>query len=165
MRSGLRPDEKDPDVYTPERVARLTAALKELPQVEAALKRLPTTLVHNDTNPRNTCFKQGNFCLYDWELATQHVPVYDVVELLCFLFDQDRYGQRQEYFAYYQEQLAQHSDAYANPDTFREAVRVAAICFGVHRLGLYMMAHGLSPYPFIPRVADSYFDLLAEYGG
>ena len=34
--------------------------------------------------------------------------------------------------------------------------------FGLHRLGMYLMAHALSPYPYLPRVVASYFDTLAQ---
>ena len=50
----------------------------------------PKTLVHNDFNPRNCCLRLAHdeesksLCVYDWELATIHVPQVDVAEFLIF---------------------------------------------------------------------------------
>ncbi len=46
---------------------------------------LPHTLVHNDLNPRNACFRDdGRALVYDWELAMVDLPQRDLVELLTF---------------------------------------------------------------------------------
>ena len=128
---------------------------------------MPKTLVHNDLNPRNTCFKRRadgrlQFCAYDWELATYHVPQYDVVELLCFVLDADRYHLRAGYLEYYRQCLHARTGRFADPAAFRTGFDLAALDFGLHRLGLYLMAHTVSPYPFLPRVVDSYFDTLTQ---
>ncbi len=89
-----------PDLYTSERVVFLRRAVAQLSAYQAERQAMPTTLVHNDiTNPRNACFKGAQFCLYDWELATFHLPQYDVVEFLCFVLDQDRYARRAQYLS------------------------------------------------------------------
>ena len=50
----------------------------------------PKTLIHHDFNPRNACLRLSrdtgsrSLCLYDWELATIHVPQIDVAEFLLF---------------------------------------------------------------------------------
>lgn len=46
---------------------------------------LPRTLVHDDFNQRNACFRpDGTPLVYDWELALVDVPQRDLVELLTF---------------------------------------------------------------------------------
>ena len=46
---------------------------------------LPKTLIHNDFNPRNIAVrKNGEICIYDWELAVVDIPHRDIVELLSF---------------------------------------------------------------------------------
>ena len=151
-----------PELYSAQRVALLTRAIAAIPQYQAELQAMPATLVHNDLNPRNTCFKDTQFCAYDWELATFHVPQYDVVELLCFVLDRDRYARRGAYLEYYREQLHRHVPIFSDRAAFARGFQLAALDFGLHRLGLYSMAHGVSPYPFLPRVIDSYFDTIEK---
>ncbi len=156
--------EKLPHLYDANRVARLGEIILTIPDYWLELERMSKTLVHNDLNPRNTCFKSANgaptFCAYDWELATCHVPQYDVVELLCFVLDADRYAMRGAYLEFYRCALHEHTGLFANERAFRRGAELAAYDFGLHRLGMYLMAHALSPYPFLPRVVDSYFDML-----
>lgn len=159
--------EKFPELYHPNRVAWLRETIQAIPDYWPELERMPKTLVHNDLNPRNTCFKTVGhslaFCVYDWELATYHVPQYDVVELLCFVLDADRYSLRGEYLEFYRRALHQRTGAYADKPLFQRGFELAAFDFGLHRLGMYMMAHAVSPYPFLPRVVDSYFNTLAQF--
>jgi hypothetical protein len=157
-----------PDLYSPSRVGLLRQALADLPQHAATLASEPQTLIHNDLNPRNTCFRrtpsgQLQFVAYDWELATYNVPHYDVAELLCFVLDADRYALRGTYLEYYRQQLHQLTGAYADAEAFRHTFGVATLNFGLHRLGMYLMAHAVSPYPFLPRVVNSFFDTLEEF--
>ncbi|MGB2969558.1 MAG: phosphotransferase [Candidatus Nanopelagicales bacterium] len=45
----------------------------------------PHTLVHDDFNPRNACFRRvGRPVIYDWELAMWGVPQRDLVEMMMF---------------------------------------------------------------------------------
>ena len=151
-----------PERYSTQRVNLLTRAIAAIPRYQAELQAMPTTLVHNDLNPRNACFKETRFCVYDWELATFHVPQYDVVELLCFVLDHDRYALRAGYLEYYREQLHRHVPIFADRAAFNRGFQLAALDFGLHRLGLYAMAHAVSPYPFLPRVINSYFDTIEQ---
>ena len=151
-----------PDLYTPARRQLLTQAIREIPANWATLSTLPKTLVHNDLNPRNTCFRPGpdgqpQLVAYDWELATYHLPQYDVVELLSFVLGPDRYAQRAEYLEYYRQQLHARTGRFADQAAFAEGTRLAALEFGLHRLGLYLLPHTLSPYAFLPRVVNSFF--------
>jgi thiamine kinase-like enzyme len=154
--------ERFPDLYTPERTAFLQRAIETIPQRWSELEKQPLTLVHNDLNPRNTCFKlvEGHlrFCAYDWELSTFHVPQYDVAEFLSFVLDAERYPLRSGYLEFYRKQLHQLTGCYADKELFKKVFRWAALDFGLHRIGMYMMAHTISPYPFLPRVVNSFFD-------
>lgn len=158
--------EKFPELYHPVRVAWLREAIRAIPDYWPELEKMPKTLIHNDLNPRNACFKTVDkapfFCVYDWELATYHVPQYDIVELLCFVLDAPRYHLRRAYLAYYRQALHRLTDLYADERAFGRGVELAVFDFGLHRLGMYVMAHSVSPYPFLPRVIDSYFDTLAQ---
>jgi hypothetical protein len=155
-----------PDLYSAARRQFLARAIQDIPANWATLQTLPKTLVHNDLNPRNTCFRPGpdgqpQLVAYDWELATYHVPQYDAVELLAFVLGPDRYHLRAGYFEYYRQQLHAHTGRFADQTAFAEGTRLATLEFGLHRLGLYLMPHALSPYPFLPRVVESFFAGLA----
>lgn len=160
--------EKFPALYTPGRVETLQKAIEEIPDYWKELEKMPRTLIHNDFNPRNACFKNTacglRLCLYDWELATWHVPQYDLAEFLCFVTEGNRSGQRQAYIEFYRKELNRISGQFPEKEAFVRGLNLAARDFGLHRLGMYMMAHSVSPYPFLPRVVDSYFDLLEETG-
>ena len=152
-------------LYTPARQQFLGQLIQEIPGSWATLSAMPKTLIHNDLNPRNTCFRRGadgqpQLVAYDWELATYHLPQYDAVELLCFVLGPDRYHLRAGYFEYYRRQLHAHTGLFADRAAFIEGTRLATLEFGLHRLGLYLMPHTLSPYPFLPRVVESFFAAL-----
>ena len=151
-----------PDLYTPARVRQQAALIQQIPTYWQTLENLPKTLIHNDLNPRNTCFKRqadGNlqFVAYDWELATYHVPHYDVVELLTFVLGPERAHLRPVYQAHYRQALHGLTGNYSNQMEFEEVYQLATYDFILHRLGLYMMAHSLSPYPYLPRVVEACF--------
>lgn len=160
--------EKFPELYNASRVHAMRVAINHIPEHWQQLQTQPKTLVHNDLNPRNSCFKTGNaslqFCLYDWELATFHIPQYDVVEFLCFVLDEDRYAMRPYYIEFYRKQLCSFTGKYNDAESFNNGFHLAATDFGIHRLGMYMMAHAVSPYPFIPRVVNSFFDTIMSSG-
>jgi Phosphotransferase enzyme family len=153
-----------PNLYTEKRAAYLFYAIQQIPEYWQVLSTLPKTLIHNDFNPRNICFKsegsQLQLCVYDWELSTYHIPQYDVVEFLCFVLDKDRYHLRPYYLEYYRNALQELIPSFIDPEKFNDETELAALDFGLHRLGMYMMAHTVSPYPFLPRVVESYFNLL-----
>ena len=155
-----------PSLYTPTRTRQLRARLAHAATDWATLTTLPKALVHNDLNPRNTCFRREadgrlRFVAYDWELATWHLPQYDVVELLSFVLTPARYHLRPVYLEFYRQSLHALTGQYADRAAFAEGYRLANLEFGLHRLGMYAMAHTLSPYGFFPGVVDSFFHGLA----
>jgi hypothetical protein len=157
-----------PELYGPARTAQLREAIAHIPTYWAQLEQHPKTLVHNDLNPRNTCFKrdaggQLHLCAYDWELATYHLPQYDVVELLSFVLDADRYHLRPLYLEHYRLALHTLTGQFADAARFAQGFQLAALDFGLHRLGMYLMAHAVSPYPYLPRVVNSYFDTISQF--
>ncbi|MVN77120.1 phosphotransferase [Hymenobacter sp. HMF4947] len=151
-----------PALYPPARVRQLRTALRGIPADWATLQTLPKTLIHNDLNPRNTCFKRSPdghlaFVAYDWELAAWHLPQYDVVELLSFVLTPARYHLRPLYFELYRQELHALTGQFADRAAFAEGYRLASLEFGLHRVGLYLMAHTRSPYCFLPGVINSFF--------
>lgn len=155
-----------PEVYTKENLEILKNAIGMIPTYWDVLEKQPKTLIHNDFNPRNICFKNSGgsprLCLYDWELATFHVPHYDLVEFLSFVLIPENYDQRLKYIEYYRGELNRLTGRYEDREEFQKVFSYAALDFGLHRLGMYMMAHSVSPYPFLARVINSYFDTLKQ---
>lgn len=150
-----------PEIYTGAIYQTLDNAIGHLESYQNELKQFPKTLVHNDANLRNACIRSVGFCLYDWELADFHLPQYDLVEWLCFVLDKERYADRSGYLEYFRKQLNRYSDGrFSDKESFRRGFQLAALDFGLHRLGMYMMAHTVSPYPFLPRVVASYGDTI-----
>lgn len=153
-----------PDVYKTSGSNILYDAINNIASYWSILEKQPVTLVHNDFNPRNLCFKNEadslELCAYDWELATFHVPHYDVVEFLSFVLTPQNYDQRAIYIEHYRKELHKQTGLYEHPDLFNKVLYCAALDFGLHRLGMYAMAHTVNPYPFLPRVIQSYFDFL-----
>jgi thiamine kinase-like enzyme len=155
-----------PELYTNERVQLLQHAIDNISDRWRVLEALPQTFIHNDCNPRNSCFKKAGtkqlFCLYDWELSTFHIPQYDVVEFLSFVIDADRYNLRADYIEFYRRELSKHTGAYTDARVFNAELEMAAYDFALHRIGMYMMAHTVSPYRFLPRVVNSLFDMISK---
>jgi thiamine kinase-like enzyme len=155
--------ERFPEQYPPALVSKLQGALRRLPELESNWANLPKTLIHNDANPRNSCFREdGTFCLYDWELACFEVPVYDAVEFLSFVLHEQNQGAFVAYLDFYQAELAALWPFWKEEVAFKKSVEWAAVHFGLHRLGMYMMAHAVAPYPFLPRVMHNYAALMAN---
>ncbi|HKK40626.1 MAG TPA: phosphotransferase, partial [Cryomorphaceae bacterium] len=115
--------DKFPRLYPSALHAKLSKGIERLDEYESELNQMPKTLVHNDFNPRNSCFVNGEFLLYDWELATWHVPQYDLVEFLCFIGETEK---NLSYVNYYHEQLNQFCDDWANEKTFQRGLALAA---------------------------------------
>jgi thiamine kinase-like enzyme len=146
-----------PELYTEKRTKFLRKAIEDIPKDWELIDNYPKTLIHNDCNPRNMCFKGSEPCLYDWELASIHAPQYDIVEFLCFTLNRERHHLRDEFVAYYYQEISSLDKRFQDRALFLEVLRVTALHFGLHRLGMYMMAHTVSPYPFLPFVVDNYF--------
>lgn len=154
--------ERFPAQYPPALVAQLQHALAHLDALEATWATLPKTLIHNDANPRNSCFREdGSFCLYDWELACFELPVYDAVEFLSFVLHEQNQRHLPDYLRFYQSELAAVWPFWEDNAAFKLSLEWSAVHFGLHRLGMYMMAHAVAPYPFLNRVMHNYAALMA----
>jgi hydroxymethylglutaryl-CoA reductase (NADPH) len=68
--------------------SRLTAIINGMPhwEKEAQEINIDKVVIHNDCNPRNIAIrKNGDVCIYDWELAVVDLPSRDIVEFLSFV--------------------------------------------------------------------------------
>jgi hypothetical protein len=62
--------------------------------------------------------------------------------------------------SFYRQELSKQTGQYTDAEVFIKELKFAAYDFALHRVGMYMMAHTVSPYPFLPRVVNSLFDTL-----
>lgn len=153
-----------PELYTNNIVEKLNFGINEMATLWNELITVPKSVVHNDFNPRNAFFKKNadnlNICVYDWELATVHFPVYDLVEFLSFTAGSLTDDQLQDHILDFHKVLAEKFSEYENPKTFNKTLLCSVFDFGLHRLGMYMMAHSVGPYPFIPHVVNNFERIL-----
>ncbi|MFN3530308.1 MAG: phosphotransferase [Bacteroidia bacterium] len=149
--------ERFPESYPESLRHALREGLEHIHELAQDFHQLPHTLIHNDANPRNSCFKpDGSFCLYDWELSCRHVPVYDAIEFLSFVCTERNFAQIPDYLAIYRKALVAEWPFWANDQAWQQALKLAWLHFGWHRLGMYMMANAVAPYPFLNRVFEAY---------
>ncbi|AZQ44921.1 phosphotransferase [Nonlabens ponticola] len=155
--SSLLNNSRDLNLITSEQCIVLERYLEKIPQLYAGLDELPKTIIHNDCNLRNCCIKNDSLLLYDWELATMHIPHYDLAEFICFAITADRKGEIETLINRYHEHLNVNYDYPQELPEFVGTLQLAASQFALHRLGLYTMAHKITPYPFLERVYQTYF--------
>ncbi|HKK38759.1 MAG TPA: hypothetical protein VJ949_05050, partial [Cryomorphaceae bacterium] len=66
------------------------------------------------------------------------------------------------YVSYYHERLNQLCEDWSDLELFHRGLALAALHFGIHRMGMYLMAHAVAPYPFLPRVAKNYVEWMEK---
>ena len=133
----------------------------------------PKTLAHYDFSPRNCCLRrsakahQRPLCLYDWEIASIHVPQADVVHFLAFaLGEVDVFNAISTYAEFYQKcLLTQLQLNGCNKETlqvvgdvacFQKVFDFAMMDFLAHRVMMYQSyVHAFTqPLPFVPRIGN-----------
>jgi hypothetical protein len=98
-------------------------------------------------------------CAYDWELATIHVPQYDVAEFLSFVLPAEApIEERHGYVEYYRLELEQASGEQFDAADFLRTFQYSSMDIAYNRLGLYTMAHTFKEYGFLPRVLKGHFN-------
>jgi len=82
---GVHAHEEFPEWFSDQDLVQFRDLVKSFPKLWPRIEKMPKTLIHNDFNPRNIAFRKTadglRLCAYDWELATIHLPQYDVAEL------------------------------------------------------------------------------------
>jgi NADP-dependent 3-hydroxy-3-methylglutaryl-CoA reductase len=144
---------------------RFLTILEDMPAWWAKIQAMPKTLIHNDFNPRNMAFRRTGdgprLCVYDWELATLHIPQVDVVELLVYTLAGDVAPERVRALVdFHRARLEQQVGKALDPVPWREGFRYAAWEFFITRMSLYLMTHAFRNYEFIERVYASLWKIL-----
>ena len=125
------------------------------------------TVVHNDFNPRNVAIrKNGDPCIYDWELAVIHLPQRDIFEFLAFTLDKE-IGQEQlsEMLNFHYQLVLEFNDPGYSWENYLEDFKLAGKDFLITRVNFYLAGSTLVHYPFMPRVFEHSVQILESVDG
>ncbi len=125
---------------------------------------MPSTLIHNDFNPRNLVLRRSDakpsLCAYDWELATLGIPQHDLAELLCFTWhsgmaeiDLDTIVDS------YRISLSRACDQEIDLLEWRDGFALALRHLLINRLPMYTLMHCFRPLGYLPRVMGNWKQL------
>jgi thioester reductase-like protein len=118
------------------------------------LDRQPTTLVHNDANPRNVIWVEETGgerpVLVDWELAGLGLPQADMAELACFVLPDEAGPPAFTRLMEDHRLLLERATGRGwDREDWHRGARHALLRFGLSRLPLYAMAHRIRPQVWI----------------
>jgi aminoglycoside phosphotransferase (APT) family kinase protein len=133
------------------------------------LDGLPTTLIHNDFNPRNIAFRKAApgplLCAYDWEMARIGLPQHDLAELLCFVLDSTVSKSEVDMFlALHRSALGRASGVLIDREQWIAGFRLALVDLLINRFAMYTMVHRFRPQRFLPRVMRTWRRLYEMFG-
>jgi NADP-dependent 3-hydroxy-3-methylglutaryl-CoA reductase len=154
-----------PELVGPHELARLRRLIETLAEWWPRIEELPRTLIHNDFNPRNIALRERRgeweLCAYDPELATVHLPQYDLAELLCFVLDEPTEARVAHHLEVHRAALEAHSGMPLDPRAWREGYGLALRDLAINRFGLYLMAHRFRDFDFLAHALGTLWRLLA----
>ena len=128
------------------------------------IKKGALTVVHNDFNPRNVAVrKNGEICIYDWELASINLPQRDVFEFLAFTFA-DEVDEKLlfDLLHFHYDLILDFNGASYSWEDYLADFRVAGEEFLITRINFYLAGSTLINYPFIQRVFKNTMKMLAK---
>lgn len=153
-----------PELYNDNLNNKLKFGISKFVELFTKTNNLPKSIIHNDFNPRNAFFKKNgaelNICVYDWELAFEYFPVYDLIEFLSFTSSTINEKQIDDFFNKLYLSIRDKRENSITKHEYFDTALLSAYDFGLHRLGMYMMAHSVSKYPFIPHLVKNYEKIL-----
>ena len=149
--------EEFPDWFEKEDKAIHRELIRNIPQWWPRIEAMPRTLVHNDFNPRNLCFRKTaaglNLVAYDWELATLHLPQHDLAELLIFVLTPEAPKDAVDhYLEHHRRALEKRLGQPIDPKAWRAGYRYCLWDLSLNRVAMYLLAHTFRHYPWMKRV-------------
>jgi len=162
---GVHAHEEFPEWFSDQDLMQFRDLVKSFPKLWHRIEKMPKTLIHNDFNPRNIAFRKTadglRLCAYDWELATIHLPQYDVAELLAFTLTGD-FTQKEvdDFIEYHRTELEKNTGEEIDPVEWRDGFSLCLADLLVTRMSLYAMAHTFRHYKFMERIHSTYRRLL-----
>ncbi len=127
---------------------------------------LPQTLVHDDLNPRNACFREdGRPLIYDWELAMLDVPQRDQAEFLTFVLTPRSDGTLDrdpvlELVERHRSTLARMSGLSLDRDAWWEGFRVAVRLEAINRVPLQWLFYRVIELGYVERITRTVHELV-----
>jgi hydroxymethylglutaryl-CoA reductase (NADPH) len=116
---------------------------------EAQKISIEKVVIHNDCNPRNIAIrKNGDVCIYDWELAVIDFPSRDVVEFLSFVLLPDF---TKEEMMFYLNKYAELNTKYSKEE-WMKAYRYSLKTYIASRVSFYEVSGILIKYDFSNRI-------------
>src|SRR5206468_5427179 len=121
-------------------------ALEDLSMHCQFARDLPSTLIHNDFNPRNIALREsrGNLslCAYDWEMARVGLPQHDLAELLCFVLTKNvSKAELYDLIELHRGALEQESGSPIDKDGWLAGFRLFLLDLLINRCAMYTMVH------------------------
>ena len=147
-----------PDLMDRAALARQRALVSTIDEWWPLLERMPRTLVHNDFNPRNLALRVGaggehELKAFDWELATLHVPQYDLAELLAHtLTPAASADDVAALVELHRSALAAAAGRPLDPAPWAAGFQLALRDFTLNRLAFLFVASAFRDTPFLERV-------------
>ena len=154
---GVHVQNEFPNWISDDDLNRYRDRIKKIPEWWGIIETMPKTLIHNDFNPRNIAFRNTNdglrLCVYDWELATIHLPQHDICELLAFVLDHaPNHEEIFHYTDYHRKALEKYTGKKINKDDWWQGVRSCVWDLMINRFVMYVLAHTVKDYKFMFRV-------------
>lgn len=150
-----------PDLMDGAALARQRALVSTIDEWWPRLERMPRTLIHNDFNPRNLALRVGadgehELKAFDWELATLHVPQYDLAELLAHtLTPAASADEVTDLVELHRSALAAAAGRPLDPALWTAGFQLALRDFTVNRLAFLFVASAFRDTPFLERVVST----------
>jgi hypothetical protein len=140
--------------------------IESLPVWWPKIEQQTKTLIYNDIQIRNIAMeKQGDawhLCLYDWEVATIHLPQRDLVEFLSYLITPEvSDSDLRDYFEISRVTLEKLSQQKIEPKTWLTGCLYALYDYQIDRLALQLNFHKVLQRVDIERVWKSSRRILA----
>ena len=143
----------------------LNSLLNYIDILDVEYKNLKTkkTIIHNDFNSRNIAIrKNGQACIYDWELAVINIPQRDIVEFLSFVLPADfSFKQLNKYIEFH---ISLYKDNVSEKEinSFKKDYIYAIKEYIITRVAFYETAGIVMKYNFSNRVLNNSFRIV-EY--
>ena len=140
-------------------ILKLKDIINGMPQweKEALEINIPKVVIHNDCNPRNIAIrKNGEVCIYDWELAVIDFPSRDIVEFLSFVLLP---GFSREEMMFHLNYYAELNPQYSKKE-WMKAYQFSLKTYIATRVSFYEVSGILIKYDFSQRILNAALRML-----
>jgi hydroxymethylglutaryl-CoA reductase (NADPH) len=162
---GVHTREEFPEWFSQRRFELHRLLVRNIPNWWKELDSYDRTLIHNDFNPRNIALRNigdgFQLCVYDWELATVHLPQHDLAEFLVFVLPEScSTDEITHYIEYHRLALERYASTTIDPIHWRRGYQLCLYDLAVNRIAMYLMAHTFRHYDFMERIVNNLHRLI-----